>query len=511
MKVLALLLSLSLLVMTHELGHLGFAKLFHTRVRRFYIFFNPKFSIFKAKKFEGKWHFLFFNTELPESWMVKTDEPRYRTEKDSKGRDIQVEQWEEKEPDNTLWGIGWVPLGGYCDIAGMIDETKSSKDLASEPQPWEYRSKKAWQRLCIISGGVLVNFLSALLIYTCIFAHWGKDELPLRNADLGYEYHQILLDEGLQNGDIIWSIDGVEQNNLAEVQQHILLDKPQSLVVKRRVFLMDYLLTNNDTTTDMQADNLVWDDEFDTIHLSQDLINKIMAENPKQLMAVRMPFVVSEFGIGSLAKEAGMQKDDRVVSFNGEVCQTYAEIAGALAEHKGEFVTLGVMRNNEYQEVGIQLNDEGKIGVQLKTPLEVFKVEHTDYSFIQAIPAGISYGWETLVTYVSSLKLVFTKQGAKSLGGFGTLGSLFPETWDWFRFWNITAFLAIILAFMNIIPIPGLDGGHILFTLWEMVTRRKPSEKFLEVAQTVGMVLLLGLLVLANGNDLFRWISTFFR
>ena len=179
MKIIALLLSLSLLVITHELGHLGFAKLFHTRVRRFYLFFNWKFSILKAKKFDGKWHFLFFNDETPDSWYIQDpDKPK--------------EQWEMKDPDNTLWGIGWIPLGGYCDIAGMIDETKGTDQLATTPQPWEYRTKKGWQRLCIIGGGVLVNFLSALLIYTCIFAHWGKDELPLRNAELGYEYHHHL-------------------------------------------------------------------------------------------------------------------------------------------------------------------------------------------------------------------------------------------------------------------------------------------------------------------------------
>lgn len=507
MKLLALLLSLSLLVITHELGHLGFAKLFKTRVRRFYLFFNPSFSILKAKKFDGKWHFLFFNSELPESWMVADpDKPRYRTEIDEKTKkETQIEQWEEKEPDNTLWGIGWVPLGGYCDIAGMIDETKSLKDMASEPQPWEYRSKKAWQRLCIISGGVLVNFISALLIYTCIFAHWGKDELPLRNAELGYEYHQILLDEGIQNGDIIWSIDGEEVDDLALAQKKILLDKPQSVVVKRNVAVLQ-----EDTIVGAEA-QMTYTEEFDTIALSADLVNKIMAENPKQLMTVRMPFVVKEFVAGSVAKSAGMEPGDRVVSINGKSCESYPEITAVLAENKGSEIQIGFIRDGEYMQKAVMLGNDGKIGVQLKTPIEVFDVEHTEYNFFQAIPAGIKYGCEQLVTYVSSLKLVFTKEGAKSLGGFGTLGSLFPKTWDWFSFWNITAFLAIILAFMNVIPIPGLDGGHILFTLWEIITRRKPSDKFLEVAQNIGMILLLGLLVLANGNDLWRWLGSMFR
>ena len=496
MKLLALFLSLSLLIITHELGHLGFAKLFHTRVRRFYMFFNPKFSLFKAKKFDGKWHFLFFNSELPESWMVADPEkPRYSTEIDEKGKEYQVENWEMKEPDNTLWGIGWVPLGGYCDIAGMIDETKSLKDLESEPQPWEYRSKPAWQRLCIISGGVLVNFISALLIYTCIFAHWGKDELPMRNAELGYEYHEILLDQGFQNGDIIWSIDGEEQTDLFKTQQKIILDKPSQVVVKRQVIDSTNILV----------------DEFDTIVLDENLQNRLLAENPKQLMGVRMPFVVKEFVAGSLAKEAGMSEGDRVVKINGKVCQTYPEITTMLQENKGNTITVGFLRDNEYQEIAMDLGNDAKIGVMLKTPIEVFEVEHTEYTFFQAIPAGIKYGCEQLGSYVSSLKLIFTKDGAKSLGGFGTLGSLFPREWNWFSFWNITAFLAIILAFMNVIPIPGLDGGHILFTLWEIITRHKPSDKFLEIANNIGMFLLLALLVLANGNDLFRWMSSLFR
>lgn len=482
MKILALILSLSLLVITHEFGHLGFAKLFRTRVRRFYLFFNPKFSILKARKFDGKWHFAFFNSETPADWYQPSDLPRYREEEDEKGRITLVEQWELKEPDNTLWGIGWLPLGGYCDIAGMVDETKDSKDFAAEPQPWEYRTKPAWQRLCIISGGVLVNFLSALLIYTCIFAHWGKDELPMRNAELGYDYHEILLDEGLQNGDIIWSVDGHEVLDIAEATQTLLLDHPKSLVVRRG-------------------------EGFDTIGLNADLQARLVAENPKQLMAVRLPFVVSGFVPGSPAREAGLQVDDRVVAFNGERMETYPELTQAMADHKGQEVTIGLLRGTDTVEVSLTLSNDGKLGVQLKPFIEVFSVEHHEYTFLQAIPAGISYGVETLATYVSSLKLIFTKDGAKSLGGFGTLGSMFPETWDWFRFWNITAFLAIILAFMNIIPIPGLDGGHIIFTLWEIITRRKPSDKFLETAQTIGMILLLGLLILANGNDLLRGLG----
>lgn len=466
MKVLALLLSLSLLVITHEFGHLGFAKLFHTRVRRFYLFFNWKFSIFKAKKFNGKWHFLFFNSETPESW--------------------NEENMSEEDKDNTLWGIGWIPLGGYCDIAGMIDETKTADDLESEPQPWEYRSKPAWQRLCIISGGVLVNFLSALVIFTGIFAHWGKDELPLRNATLGYEYHQILLDEGFQNGDIVYKIDGEEMYDFVEVQQKLILDNPKVVTVMRNDSLVD-------------------------IAMSGELMERVSAEQPRSLMAVRAPFVVKDFVPGSPAEKAGLQIGDSVVCINDENTPSYSEITAALQSHAGDTIEVGFYREGAFDTLMMVLPGDGKMGVQLVSELsQLYEVKHIDYTIFEAVPVGISHGWETLTTYVSSLKILFTKNGAQNLGGFGTLGSLFPSTWDWYSFWSITAFLAVILAFMNVIPIPGLDGGHILFTLWEMVTRRKPSEKFLTIAQNVGMFLLLALLVLANGNDIWRWIRGMF-
>lgn len=461
MKFLAFFLSLSLLIITHEFGHLGLAKLFKTRVRRFYMFFNWKFSILKAKKFDGKWHFLFFNATTPK-------------------------EWEEKEPDNTLWGLGWIPLGGYCDIAGMIDETKKAEDLEKEPQPWEYRSKPAWQRLLIISGGVLVNFLSALLIYTCIFAHWGKDELPLRNATLGYEYHQILLDEGVQNGDIIYAVNGEEMYDYAVLQKRLLLEKTPELTIKRG-------------------------DSLFTMQLSDSFIDRVLQERPDALITnICSPFVVKDFVPGSMASRAGIEIGDSVVSINGEEMVTFSIISAALSVHAGDSITIGLFRNGDFKEVTMKVPSSGKIGVQLKTPLEVFPVEHKSYNIIQAIPAGISHGWETLTTYVSSLKLLFTKNGAQSLGGFISIGSIFPEVWSWQAFWNITALLALILAFMNIIPIPGLDGGHILFTLWEIVTRRKPSDKFLNIAQNVGMALLLALLVLANGNDIWRLIQGLF-
>lgn len=466
MKVLLFLVSLSLLVVTHELGHLCFAKLFHTRVRRFYVFFNPIFSILKAKKFDGKWHFLFFNKETPESW----DEKNLRPE----------------DQDNTLWGLGWLPLGGFCDIAGMVDETKDSSDLESEPQPWEYRTKPRWQRLLIISGGVLVNFVSALIIFASVFAHWGTDELPLHNAKLGYEYHQILLDEGFQNGDIIYAFDGVEQYDYAEAGQALVLHTPKDVTV-------------------MRGDSLV------TFALSKDLVSKLASENPKKIMTARYPFVVKDFSPGSVGKHYGMQQGDSIVSIGGIPTPVATDVTTTLGDFANDSVVVGLYREGQYTEVRALLGKDGKLGIIAENDMsKLFEVKHQDYTLWQAIPAGFKHGWETLTSYVTSLKVLFEKGGMNSLGGFITMGSLFPDTWDWHSFWDITALLALVLAFMNIIPIPGLDGGYIVITLWEMITHKPVNEKVLDVIQKLGLGLLLALLVVANGNDLIRVFNGWF-
>ena len=466
MNWIALLLSLSLLVATHELGHLCFAKLFHTRVRRYYIFFNWKFSILKAKKFDGKWHFLWFNSKTPESW----DEKNLRPE----------------DQDNTLWGLGWIPLGGYCDIAGMIDETKDEKDLESEPQPWEYRTKPAWQRLCIISGGVLVNFVTALLIYGFIFAQWGKDELPMHNATFGFQYADVMLDEGFQHGDIICAIDDSVVDDYTQANKMLLLGNASQVTVRR-----------GDSTV--------------ALSLSGHLAERVNRERVKSLMSPRTPFVVKSLVAGSPAEKAGMQPGDSVVSIGHVPMNVYQEITLALSEYADKEVMVGFYRQGKLDSLPVNVSSQGKLGVQCENDLtKLFPTElirHIDYSFFEAIPAGISYGWQTLATYVSGLKMLFAPGGTQNLGGFMSMADLFPNYWDWHSFWNLTALLALILAFMNIIPIPGLDGGHIVFTLWEIVTRRKPSDKFLSYAQTVGMFLLLALMILANGNDIWRWLS----
>ena len=462
MNWLALLLSLTLLVATHELGHLAFAKLFHTRVRRYYVFFNWKFSILKAKKFDGKWHFLWFNAKTPDSW----DEKNLRPE----------------DQDNTLWGLGWIPLGGYCDIAGMIDETKDKDALEAEPQPWEYRTKPAWQRLCIISGGVLVNFVSALLLYGMILFSWGKDELPLPNATYGYQYNEVMLNEGFRNGDIPTAIDGKECLDAAEFVRIIGLDNAKTVTVQR-------------------GDSVV------EIQLSGNILKNISKKQVKSLIEPRIPFVVTSLVAGSPAERAGLQEGDSLVSLNGRQMM-FQDFQAALKDNSGREVTVGYYRSGDLRTVQLTVSDNGTLGVHFDRELaHFFVVNHIDYGFFEAFPAGISQGWETLVTYVSSLKALFEPGGVQNLGGFGAMASLFPDHWDWKAFWGLTALLALILAFMNIIPIPGLDGGHILFTLWEIITRRKPSDNFLNIAQNIGMFLLLALMLLANGNDIWRWLS----
>ena len=338
MKWLALIISLTLLVATHELGHLLFAKLFHTRVRRYYIFFNWKFSILKAKKFGGKWHFRFFNAKTPDSWDEKNLAP--------------------EDQNNTLWGLGWIPLGGYCDIAGMIDETKGADDLESTPQPWEYRTKPAWQRLLIICGGILVNFVSALLIYACIFAHWGKDELPLREASLGYDYHQVLLDEGLKNGDIIYSVDGKDVYEFTDASAAILLNNPRYVTVLR-------------------GDSMV------KIMFREGLLERINREGPKSIMSPRMPFVVKSLVAKSNAEKAGLMGGDSLVSVNDTMMAAFSDITKVFKQYPNDTVLVGFYRAGKYMQLPVLVSESATIGVYPETDISrLFKgYRHRNYTF----------------------------------------------------------------------------------------------------------------------------------
>ena len=465
-----LILALSFLVFIHELGHFTFAKIFHVRVEKFYLFFNPWISLVRFKKFDGKWHVKFFAPNEDEEW--------------------------EKHPESTEWGIGWLPVGGYCAIAGMVDETHSTEDLASEPQDWEFRSKPAWQRLLIILGGILVNFIGALVIFTMLIWHWGQDTLPLRNLHDGLYYSQIMLDEGFEQQDKILFVNGQEPETLSDAVQAIIIEGKRDVTVLRGADTV--LLTMSE---DLGTRYLAMQNDFDKAERDKARADANYQKRRYVLMAEWIPFVVDSVLPENAAYFAGIEKGDSIVGINGVPTPCNILLTEELHRHPCDSITVDYVRHGEAQTTRAFLGDQCKLGIIPKIELDF---EHTDYTFWQAIPAGIKYGWDILAMYVKQFRLVFTKEGAQSLGGFGAIGSMFPSFWSWYSFWHMTAFLSIILAFMNFLPIPALDGGYILFLLVEIITRHKPSDKFLERANEIGFWLLLALLVFANGNDILK-------
>ena len=483
-----LILSLSILVVLHEFGHFFFARLFNVRVDKFYMFFNPNFSLVRAKKINGKWQIKFLSKNIPAKERPKTDSDG-DTMLDSKGKtiyepipvnELQDGDWN-KYPDNTEWGIGWLPLGGYCKIAGMIDESMDKTQLAEEPKEWEYRSRSVWQRLPIIIGGVFVNFILAMVIYSAVLFTWGQEYLPFSNAKYGLQFSKTLIDNGFRNGDNIISIDGKAVEQRADAIESILIDGKRNILVSR-------------------------DSQQVSITLPENLSQQILASEEKDLITARFPFVIAEVSAGSPAEQAKLQAGDSIIGINDIKTNIFQDIALQLDDSKNSQVLLSFVRNGKTMATKLTVSENGKLGVGVKSFVEFFETKKLTYTFLQAIPAGIGLGWETLTSYVKQFKIIFTKEGSKQLGGFGSIGKMFPKTWDWQIFWSMTALLSVILAFMNLLPIPALDGGHVLFLLYEMVTGRKPSDKFLEYAQTAGFFLLMGLLLFANGNDIFRAI-----
>jgi len=448
-QVLGLIAGLSLLVFIHELGHYMFARIFKTRVEKFYLFFNPGFSLLRMKKIEGKLQFSFLSPKAPEEWA--------------------------NHPESTEWGIGWLPLGGYCSISGMVDETKSAKDLASEPQPWEFRSKPSWQRFFIIIGGVLMNFISAIIIYIALTFTWGKEYIPLENAKYGLSFSDAAQYAGFKNGDIIVSVDNTKPKLLHDFEKKLLLDNPKEVVVLR----------NN---------------ELDTIHLKEDNWKKLLGE---RFCNFNFPFVVEEVVAGHPAAQAGLIAGDSLVGIDTLQIYLYSDFADEFRYAKSKEVTLHFYRNDELLSAPLWVNDEGKIGV-IVNHFKYLETVTDHYNFRQSIPEGIKEGVGTLTFYVKQFKRVFTKEGATQIGGFIAIGNFFPKVWDWQRFWTMAALLSVILAFMNILPIPALDGGYILFILIEMLTGKRPGDKFIGYANTVGFAILIALLVFANGMDIFR-------
>ena len=378
-------------------------------------------------------------------------------------------------PETTEWGIGWLPLGGYCKIAGMIDESMDKTQLTQEPKPWEFRTQPVWKRLFIISGGVLVNFVLALFIYSVILFTWGREYIPLENATNGLSFSQTMIDAGFRDGDKITAIDGKKPLELSDAIEMILIDHATTVTVDR-------------SGTPV------------TIEIPENLTQKAQKKK-KGVMTYRMPFVIDTVVTGSLASKAALMKGDSLVAVNGKLINMQQEVIREFSENKGKKISFDYYRQGTLYRTTLTMGADGKLGVGWRNFL---KTERVEYGFFEAIPAGIGIGVQKLVGYVKQFKLVFTKEGVKSIGSFGALGQLFPATWDWLSFWELTALISIILAFMNILPIPGLDGGYIVFLIYEMITGRKPSDKFMEVAQMIGMTLLMLLFVYAIGNDIFR-------
>ena len=440
-RALQLIMSLSLLVIIHEGGHFFFAKLFKVRVTKFYLFFNPWFSLFKFKP----------------------------------------------KNSETEYGVGWVPLGGYVQIAGMVDETQNSEDLNHPVEEWEFRAKPAWQRLLIMVGGVLMNFLLALFIYSMILFTWGDSYVALKDMTHGMEFNERAEKIGFCDGDILLSADGqpLERFNMDMLR---IVTEARSVMVNRdgqevEVFMPEISLLD-------------------------------IAKDDPAFVAPLIPNVVDSVVAGMPMAKAGIQAGDTLLAVNGKRVSSWNVFLDAIASLKSiaqeegktqADLTLVYSRGGVRDTLALTTDSLFQVGV-VKSALLDYKQTNLKYGFFESFPAGITLGVNTLKGYVNDLKYVFTKEGAKSVGGFGTIGSIFPEVWDWHRFWEMTAFLSIILAFMNILPIPALDGGHVLFLLYEIIARRKPSDKFMEYAQMTGMILLFALLIWANFNDVLRFL-----
>jgi regulator of sigma E protease len=434
-KILQFVMSLSILVIIHELGHFMMAKLFKTRVEKFYLFFDPWFSLFKFKKGE------------------------------------------------TEYGVGWLPLGGYVKISGMIDESMDKEQMKLPPQPYEFRSKTSWQRLLIMTGGVIFNFIFAMLIYILVLYAWGETYLPTASVKYGIETDSVGYSMGLRNGDKILTVDNQHVENFLKIIPDIVLNNRKSIQVER-------------------------DGQVVNIDILQEYIPKLL--KGKGMIDYRVPFdpfVIVSYGKESPGKMAGVMLGDELMGLDDKKFTWFDEFQNYLRQNKNREIIVNLKRKGENINIAIHPTEAGLLGINRSgTVGQLFELKTIRYGFLESIPAGIDKGFKTIGDYLKQFKLIFSRhtKAYESLGGFITIGSIFPGIWDWQAFWNLTAFLSIILAVMNILPIPALDGGHVMFLLFEVVTGRKPSDKFLEYAQYAGMIILLSLLIFANGNDIFK-------
>lgn len=438
-----MLLALSLLVILHEFGHYITARWFKCRVEKFFLFFDPWFALVK------------------------------------------------KKVGDTVYGIGWLPLGGYVKISGMIDESMDKETMKQPPKEWEFRSKPAWQRLIVMLGGVIMNILTAFVIYAFILMVWGDKKTPIASVKSGiWVTDSVMYKLGFRNGDKVISVNGDSIRYFEEIQSKVLIGGREAVVERNG--------------------------KIDTVHIPIDLIDKLVTRRDKRrvLITERLPAYVGKFGKKdtSYAKRAGLQELDKIVAIETFPVEFYDEIGPVLNYYKNCEVKLTVERGGQRKQLTSKVTEDGRIGIpfleaEQYDSLGVFDIVTKKYGFFAAFPAGVRKSGEKLQSYIDQFKLILNPKtgGYKAVGGFKSMGSIFPTYWSWEAFWNITAFLSIVLAFMNLLPIPALDGGHVMFTLWEMITGRKPNEKFLEYAQIVGMVILFGLMIYANGNDWFGW------
>lgn len=447
-RALQLIMSLSLLVLIHEFGHFIFSKLFKVRVEKFYLFFDWGISLFMIPS---------KNSNSNDKALIKLPATKSETE----------------------YGVGWIPLGGYCKISGMIDESMDTEQMQQPAQPYEFRSKPAWQRLLIMVGGVMFNLILAFFIYSMVLFTWGENYWDMHKATYGMEYNQVAESMGFVDGDIMLKVDGEDVHRRNADLLRAIADSREVTVLRNGV-----------------EKNIAIPEEFGLLDMGDD----------EPFVQFLLPAVIDSIAPGSAAENAGIQKGDRIIGFGNAQFASWQGMTNALASlkesNKREFgITI---ERDTIMTLTANVDSTFTLGVMPRA-LD-YPVETHTYTLLESFPAGIAYGWNVLKGYVSDFKYVFSKEGAKSVGMFGTIGSMFPATWDWYQFWKMTAMLSLILAFMNILPIPALDGGHVLFLLAEVITGRNPSDKFLERAQVIGMIILLGLFILAFYNDLDKFV-----
>ncbi len=428
------ILSFSIIVVLHELGHFIPARIFGARVEKFYLFFNPGFSLWK------------------------------------------------KKIGDTEYGLGWIPFGGYVKISGMIDESMDKEQMNKAPESFELRSKPAYQRLIVMLGGVIVNVILAIVIFIGIAWFWGDDFLPAKNLSYGIHPTEISKKMGLQDGDIIVALDQKELKDFFELESKIVLEDPKTIQVKRG----DSVLSLSIPTT-----------------IAAELAN---ANNSTGFVVPMFPVIVDSIGKAAVVVEGSFQKNDTLLSINGESVKYQHEFIEVKKKYSDSLVTVIAKRGMETVKIRTLINNKAQLGLFVKLPMQLFKTVHQEYSFAEAIPTGIQRCFTTLDNYVTGIKQIFTGKvnPNDSLGSLISIGNTFPSQWDWERFWTLTAVFSIVLGFMNVLPIPALDGGHALFILFEMITGRKPSDKFMEYAQIAGMILMFGLMLYALGLDFWR-------